>query len=211
MSPFSLLYFTNSTDTAPFRSPFFALLSRHLLKSRLSFVHFHLTPLMSLSHWTEGASLSPHTTHVSQPLDRGCFAPLKAAWREVSHQYMAENPGKVVTRYTFSGLFCKAWMKAITMTNITSGFNVPGAYPVNRDAVHVPRSSGPQQSLPEATGLAYTPVYRPYPRNHFVITSFTSGWLKRTNATSCCVYRCTQKGVKGSSVRFSEAPNLRRL
>ena len=49
----------------------------------------------------------------------------------------------------------------MTMTNITSGFNMTGAYPVNRDAVHVPRSSGPQQSLPEATGLAYIPLYSP--------------------------------------------------
>ena len=26
------------------------------------------------------------------------------------------------------------------------------------------------------------------PRDHFVITSFISGWQKRTNAISCCVY-----------------------
>ena len=32
-------------------------------------------------------TLPPHTTHLSQPLDRGCFAPLKVAWRQVCHQY----------------------------------------------------------------------------------------------------------------------------
>ena len=32
--------------------------------------------------------------------------------------------------------------------------------------------------------------WRPYLRGHFVITSFTSGWQKCTNAISCCV-RCT--------------------
>ena len=52
--------------------------------------------------------------------------------------------GKVVICYTFCRLFFKVWIKAITITNITSGFNVTGAYPDNRDAVHVPRSLGPQ-------------------------------------------------------------------
>ena len=28
-------------------------------------------------------ALPPHTTHLTQPLDRGCFGPLKAAWRKV--------------------------------------------------------------------------------------------------------------------------------
>ena len=55
----------------------------------------------------------------------------------------------------------------MTMTNITSGFKVTGVYPVNRDAVHVPGpgSSGPQLSLPEATGLAYIPLYSPAKRS----------------------------------------------
>ena len=110
-------------------------------------------------------ALPPHTTHLSQPLDRGCFAPLKVAWREVCHQYMADNPGKVVTRYNFSRLFCEAWMNAMTMTNITSGFKVTGVYPVNRDAVHVPGCSGSQLSLSEATGLAYIPLYSPAKRS----------------------------------------------
>ena len=32
-------------------------------------------------------ALPPHTTHVSQPLDRCCFAPLKAAWRQECHNF----------------------------------------------------------------------------------------------------------------------------
>ena len=27
--------------------------------------------------------LSPHSTHLTQPLDKGCFGPLKATWKEV--------------------------------------------------------------------------------------------------------------------------------
>ena len=49
-------------------------------------------------------ALPPHTTHVTQPLDCGCFSPLKVAWREVCHTFIAENPGKCVTWYNFSAM-----------------------------------------------------------------------------------------------------------
>ena len=62
--------------------------------------------------------LPPHTTHVTQPLDNGCFAPLKRAWQEECHCYLSENPGRVVTRYQFSELFHCAWARSMTMENI---------------------------------------------------------------------------------------------
>ena len=40
--------------------------------------------------------LLPNTTHITQPLDEGCFWPLKSKWSEVCHKYMAKNPEKVV-------------------------------------------------------------------------------------------------------------------
>ena len=105
-------------------------------------------------------ALPPHTTHVTQPLDRSCFSPLKVAWREVCHTFMAENPGKRVTRFNFSQLFSLAWMKSMTMKNIVSGFRVTGVYPVNRRAVEKQKELS-KLSLPEATGLAYIPLYSP--------------------------------------------------
>ena len=90
-----------------------------------------------------------YTTHVTQPLDRGS---LKMAWREVCHSFMAENLGKRVTRFNFSQLFSLAWMKSMTMKNIVGG---TGVYLVNRKVVE--KLSKP--SLPEATGLAYIPLY----------------------------------------------------
>ena len=108
-------------------------------------------------------ALPPHTTHLSQPLDKGCFGPLKVKWREICHQYMVDNPHKVVTRYSFSRLFSKAWMAAMTMTNVVSGFRVTGVYPVNRNAIKLPGESS-QPSLSEATGLAFIPLYSPAKR-----------------------------------------------
>ena len=78
--------------------------------------------------------LPPHSTHKTQPLDKGVFGPLKKAWREECHSYMVNNPGKVVTRYQFSLLFNCVWMKAMTPHNIISGFRVTGIYPIDRCA-----------------------------------------------------------------------------
>ena len=41
--------------------------------------------------------LPPNTTHLTQPLDKGVFGPLKSHWNEECQKYMSKNPGKVVT------------------------------------------------------------------------------------------------------------------
>ena len=61
--------------------------------------------------------LPPHSTHKTQPLDKGCFGPLKTSWREECHFYLAAHPGKVVTQYQFSELFKNSWIKSMTMRN----------------------------------------------------------------------------------------------
>ena len=45
--------------------------------------------------------LPPHSTHLTQPLDKGCFSILKRYWREQCNNYLSLNPGKVITRVTF--------------------------------------------------------------------------------------------------------------
>ena len=52
----------------------------------------------------------PNTTHLSQPLDKGCFDPLKARWCQICHEYCVQNPGKCVTRFCFSELFSRTWI-----------------------------------------------------------------------------------------------------
>ena len=46
-------------------------------------------------------ALPPNTTHLTQPLDKGCFGPLKVCWKEACQDYMKKNPGKVMSRYFF--------------------------------------------------------------------------------------------------------------
>ena len=44
-------------------------------------------------------TLPPNTTHLAQPLDKGCFGPLKSAWCKACHDYLAKNPSKVVSQF----------------------------------------------------------------------------------------------------------------
>ena len=117
-------------------------------------------------------ALPPHTTHIAQPLDRGCYSPLKTVWRQVCHDFRSSNPGRTVTRYEFSRLFSEAWFKAMTAPNIISSFKITGICPLDRTAIKVPEtkpvfSSFNPENLVEKSGLAYIPLYSPGPsRSH---------------------------------------------
>ena len=113
--------------------------------------------------------LPPNTTHLTQPLDKGCFSPLKVYWKEECQVYLSKNPGKVVTRYQFSEIFAKAWAKGMTMKNIIGGFKTTGVFPMNREAI-MPKSSPVKEgnmfdtpSLPKATGIKFLPLHSPFP------------------------------------------------
>ena len=101
--------------------------------------------------------LPPHSSHETQPLDKGPFGPLKCRWKEVCHKFICDNPGKVVTRFTFSKLFNEAWTKAMTISNISAGFQCTGIYPLNC-SVLIP-SEPEVQSLADRTGVNFIPLY----------------------------------------------------
>lgn len=109
--------------------------------------------------------LPPNTTHLTQPLDKGPFYPLKLAWKEVCHDYIVKNPGKCITRYEFSQLFSQAWSKAMTIRNVISGFETTGICPFNRKAIRVLEDISHQKFQPmdvvKKSNLAYHPLYSP--------------------------------------------------
>ena len=82
--------------------------------------------------------LPPNTTHLTQPLDKGCFSPLKIKWKQVCSEFRWKNPGRVVTRFDFSKLFAEAWYDAMSSKNIISSFRTTGICPFNRHALKVP-------------------------------------------------------------------------
>ena len=50
---------------------------------------------------------------------------------------MDKNPGRVVTRLQFSGLFSKAWFKTISPETIINGFRKTGVCPLNKEAIEI--------------------------------------------------------------------------
>ena len=100
--------------------------------------------------------LPPNTTHLTQPLDKGIFGPLKTYWNQECQSFMSKNPGRYVTEYDFMPLFSK------TIPNIMSAFHTTDVYPFDHNAIEVthsiPHINNPI-SLTERTGLAFIPLY----------------------------------------------------
>ena len=114
-------------------------------------------------------TLPPHTTHLTQPLDKGCFAPLKVEWRKHCQEFFAKNPGQVISRYDFNDIFREVWMHGMSIRNIISAFKTTGVYPFSREVIKkvasTKFSSFEPESLPSKSGLAYIPLYS-LPRSH---------------------------------------------
>jgi len=52
--------------------------------------------------------LSPHSSHITQPLYVGFYGPLKASWRKAVAKYALDNVRKSVMKYTFAEMFKEA-------------------------------------------------------------------------------------------------------
>ena len=125
---------------------------------------------MAAEEQVDLCTLPPYTSHITQPLDKGCFGPLKAAWRHICQEYCARSVGKIVTVHDFSRLFSQEWpwSQSMIITNITSGFKVTGVFPVDQNAVTLPQDIARKKTFhPEArtiqSGLTYIPLYSPAP------------------------------------------------
>ena len=118
--------------------------------------------------------LPPHTTHIAQPLDVASFGVLKQRWDEQCQQYMANNPGKVVTRFQFSELFSHAWAEAMVPRNISAGFKAAGVYPLDSAAfvAHTAASDSNSSPLPSSS-LKFVPMYSPIAPKNRRAQSFT--------------------------------------
>ena len=79
--------------------------------------------------------LLPHTTHETQPLECGVFAPLKSHWTPICHDFIQQNRTEVLTKFNFNSLFSKAWLHAVTPSIIISSFKTCGVYPFNAKAI----------------------------------------------------------------------------
>ena len=112
-------------------------------------------------------TLPPNTTHLTQPLDRTCFGPLKTAWREACHKFRCANPTRAITIYDFNMLFATAWYKAMSMPNIIAGYKATGIYPYDSSVFHHSlnqmETNLKSKTILERTGLSYIPLYKTSP------------------------------------------------
>ncbi len=79
--------------------------------------------------------LPPHTTHEAQPLDVSFFGALKKSWSSVCHDFIQASQGKAITRFNFSQLFSKAWLKTCLPEIICNGFERAGIIPFNPEVL----------------------------------------------------------------------------
>jgi hypothetical protein len=67
--------------------------------------------------------MPPHSSHLLQLLDVGCFAPLKKAYGHQAEDLM-RNQITYITKLEFLPCFIRAYNAAITPSNIQGGFEV---------------------------------------------------------------------------------------
>lgn len=77
-------------------------------------------------------TLVPHTSHKTQPLDRGVFGPMKKFYNAAATSWMMRNPGRCITIQNIPELVCEAVLKGSTPANIQSGVKATGIWPYDR-------------------------------------------------------------------------------
>ncbi|EUC26893.1 hypothetical protein COCCADRAFT_113101, partial [Bipolaris zeicola 26-R-13] len=68
----------------------------------------------------------PHSFHILQPLDVGCFAPLKREYSKEIRALATGNIGRVDKKKAFNASFAKVFETAFSKTDITSSFRAAG-------------------------------------------------------------------------------------
>ena len=78
--------------------------------------------------------MPPHSSHLLQPLDVGCFAPLKKAYSRQAED-LIRNRITHITKVEFLPCFIRAFKAAITPSNIQGGFRGAGLVPFDPEVV----------------------------------------------------------------------------
>jgi len=78
-------------------------------------------------------SFPPHCSHKLQPLDVSVYGPFKKFAGAAQDGWLRSNPGKTMSIYDLPLVVADALPRALTPSNIMSGFRAAGIMPFNRD------------------------------------------------------------------------------
>ena len=78
--------------------------------------------------------LPPHSSHLTQPLDVGCFGNLKRSYGDQINEFIKAHI-KHISKVEFFIAFKAAYEKSITSQNMKSGFRGAGLIPFNPEAI----------------------------------------------------------------------------
>jgi hypothetical protein len=93
--------------------------------------------------------LTPHTSHLLQPLDVSIFGPLKHFWKQGISILSIYLPSTPICKRIITSTYLKARIQAFTKRNITHGFGKTGIHPFQPEALlntlpqHQSHQSGP--------------------------------------------------------------------
>ena len=128
--------------------------------------------------------LPPHSTYLTQPLDKGYLFIFKRYWWEECHNYLSSNPEKVINKFTFCQVFwlAIAWSRSMTKENVISGFRYTGVFRINRPDVFTKTPVKSRMADLEAKKVHYLLLFSPFPSRHmFPVhnTTFTTEEILR--------------------------------
>ena len=76
--------------------------------------------------------LPTHTSHCLQSLCVGCFGPLQKIYNNMCHKFMRDNPSSEITRFNVASLAPKAYVKALSISNLVASFKKTGIHPLSK-------------------------------------------------------------------------------
>ncbi|GBP27792.1 hypothetical protein EVAR_94196_1 [Eumeta japonica] len=77
-------------------------------------------------------TIPPHSSHRLQPLDVSVFGPLQTYYNAAMDSWLMRHPGKTISIYNIAELLGQAFNRAMTPSNIKSGFRKTGIFPFDR-------------------------------------------------------------------------------
>ncbi|KAI1003246.1 hypothetical protein K3495_g4962 [Podosphaera aphanis] len=76
--------------------------------------------------------MSPHTSHILQPLDLSCFSPLKARYRQLIESLSTIHDTASLKKQRFTNCYNHARHERLAVSQVKAGWRAAGLFPFNR-------------------------------------------------------------------------------